>query len=145
MLSASQLFRWQMSAGRQHWDVLTWHYAEWVEQQQVSPMVAKQLSVGRPHAKVLCSQGVLKPAGKGVARSQKCVPGQGVPRNVGWVTNVTLLSCLWQVTFGSCIITEQRYEWASLHAGTEVWCEHLMLYRKTQRAHRTQSCSIIAW
>lgn len=35
------------------------------------------------NAKVLCSQGVLKPAGKGVVHSQKCVRGQGVPRNVG--------------------------------------------------------------
>lgn len=69
------------------------------------------------NAKVLCSQGVLKPAGKGVEHSQKCVCGQGVPRNVGWVTNVTLLSCLWQVTFGTCTITKQKYEWA----GTEVW------------------------
>lgn len=46
------------------------------------------------NAKVLCRQGVLQPAGKGVVHSQKCVPGQGVPRNVGCVTAVTLLSCL---------------------------------------------------
>lgn len=141
MLSASQLFKWQTCVGRHHWEVLAVHHAEQVgfcKGSQVANQSEDHFFQAN-NAKVLCSQGVLKPSGKGVVHSQKCVCGQGVPRNVGWVTSVTLLSCLWQVTFGSCIITKQKYEWALLHAGIEVWCGHLMLYRKPQGAHRTKA------
>lgn len=44
---------------------------------QVAQLLEDLFSSGK-NTKMLCSQGELKPAGRGVVGSQKCVDGQGV-------------------------------------------------------------------